>query len=620
MPSTPLLDRLRESVLVADGAMGSLLYSRGFGFSTCYDNLTLEAPIVVREIHLDYLKAGAQILLTNTYGASRSKLAQFNLEHKVREINERGAQLAKQMGGDEVYVAGAVGPLLTKPEKLTPEQMYEHIAEQVTALANGGVDFITLETFVSLDELIIALRAARSVCDLPVFCNMAFSENGATPAGIGITAALRRLMEERADGVGTQANAGPLGTLRIVEKMVQYTELPLLAKPASSMPQYLSGANFYLSHPDYFAQNCGEMVNRGASIVGGCIGTTPADIKALVDLIKDHAPVARHVKPLPSLAARVRPEGHVAEHYPTQGPITEVLSEKRAVIVEVDPPRGLDYRKQITGVQALCDAGIDAVTVADNSLATIRMDALVMSHIYQEECGLRAIMHVSCRDRNLIGMQSMLLGAQAMGVTNILCVTGDPASVGGQEGATSVFDLNSIKLVKLIGRLNAGENLIGDDLTVGTSFTRGVAFDPNAKRLEPVVRRLQKKIEAGADFGMSQPVYSRERAVETYKLTAELKFPLFIGLMPLVSERNALFLHNEVPGISIPADVLARMRGLTGKAARKVGLAISREIIDATWEYAPGYYFIAPFENANHVLPLVEYVREKERATAAVGS
>lgn len=611
------LTQLQETVIIGDGAMGTLLYSRGIPLDTNFEHLNLVRPELVRQAHADYAAAGARLLETNTFGANALRLGAIGLETKVAAINAAGARLARAAAGRDGFVAGAVGPLLPprgEAAELTATTKREIFTEQMTALAEGGVDLFLLETFTSLEDLELAV-AVSATLGLPSLAQMAFLEEGRTRDGVSAETAVQRLTVAGAAGLGANCGGGPRELLRVLERMARVTSLPLSAFPNSGFPEYHDGRYIYLATPEYFTAVARDMVAAGATLIGGCCGTTPEHIRALSTALTGSRPAPR---PLPA------PTG-VATAVTTQTPPPPGLAgtflaawgERPIITVELDPPRGLDCRKLISGARILTAAGADAISLAENPLARIRLGNIAAARTLHDEIGCATIVHITGRDRNLIGLHSDLMGAHLLGIRNILAVTGDPVAVGGESGASSVFDLNSIGILELLTALNGGRNLLGAELDGASTFLSGAAFNPNMASMDGQLRRLQKKITAGARFVQTQPVYDVAILQQLVTRIAPLGIPVLVGILPLVSERNAEFLHNEVPGITLPPAVRERMRGKSGAAGVKEGMAIARELITAGRGQVGGWYLMPPFGKIDLALELMDFIRSSTPSPSA---
>ncbi len=610
----PFLERLDREVLVGDGAMGTELYARGIDLAACFDALNLTDPDMVAAVHKSYIEAGADLIETNTFGANRVRLAQFGLETRAREINLAGSELARRQAGGRVYVAGSIGPFEGRwgEEEFTVDQIRDIFREQVKALVDGGVDLLIFETFSSLTHLLEGLTVAREETGgkLPVICQLAFIEGGRTAAGIVDITAAKELASAGADVIGANCISGPIRTLEVIERMALAVSSRLSASPNAGAPTFVNGRYIYASTSEYMAEYARRMVDAGVALVGGCCGTTPADIRAIVKRLgADRAVRPRRLSPAAvSVAA---PSGGGG-----RAPLPKFLADlprRKFITVELDPPKGMDTSGLMKTAKALAkEGGVDVFNLAENTMGTPRLSNIAMAHILQQETGVETLVHITCRDRNLIGLQSALMGAWALGIRHLLALTGDPAKIGPQPGATSVYDTQSFGLVDLIRKLNEGTNAIGNPIGKPTGFSIGVAFDPHGKKIEPQVNRLRRKVRLGAQYALSQPVYSVEKAVELYDKTADVGVPVFLGVMPLVSEKNAEYLHNEVPGISIPDDVRRQMHGLSGPAGRARGLALARGLVEELFSRASGFYIIPVFNHVEIALEMVRFVRSCE--------
>lgn len=600
------LDHIREQVLVGDGAVGTMLYARGVNLESGFERLNLTAPDLVTGLHVDYVAAGARVIETNTFGANRLRLAPLGLERQVRDINLQGALLARgAAAGKGVYVAGSMGPLPRvkgEGDVPSPDDIHAVFREQAALLAEGGADLLILETFADLEELKTALKAARET-GLPVVASMAFLEKGRISGGTTVERVALELAGAGADVVGANCGVGTLEMTRNIQRMASVTGLPLAAFPNSGFPEYLDGRLIYRATPEYFAARGLETVRAGANLVGGCCGTTPDHIRALAEALRGLAPEPRIISMPPS------PAPEAPRPVPERTGFLADWGKRTVITVELDPPRGLDCSRVLEGCRVLREAGADAINLAENPLSRVRMGNIALAELVQREVGIEVIVHITCRDRNLIGLQSDLMGASLLGIRSILAVTGDPAGMGGEPGASSVFDLNSIGLIGLLRDLNVGLNGAGNPIDRGTGFTIGAAFNPNVQKMEVQVARLEKKVAAGARFVQTQPLFDLERLDTMLGLTKGIGIPILPGILPLVSERNAEFLHNEVPGIVIPDEIRAQMRGKGKEEGVREGLAIAREFIDAARDRVGGFYIIPPFGNHRVAAELVRHIR-----------
>lgn len=601
--------RLRDEVLIGDGAMGTLLYNRGVSLDANFEHLNLVQPALVRQVHADYVQAGARLIETNTFGANAVRLGAIGLARKVDAINLAGARLAREAAGDQVLVAGAIGPLgrgRAEAVELEPSQWRKIFAEQANALARGGVDLLLLETFAELAELQEALAAAVAT-ELPVIAQFALFEGGNTRDGFAAEEVARRLEAGGAAMVGVNCGAGPRELLKVLPRLAGATGLPLSAFANSGFPEYVDGRSIYVATPDYFAARAREMVAAGATLVGGCCGTGPEHISAVAAAVAGMSPVMRpsvvtvaERTPLPVSAPQAEPEAE---------PGRWLQQHTVPVTVELDPPRGLDCSTVLASARQLVTAGVSAISLAENPLARIRIGNIALASRMRAETGAEVIVHVTGRDRNLIGLHSELLGAHLLGLRNILAVTGDPVSVSGEAGATGVFDLNSVGLLELLSAANAGRTLYGHELGAPTRFFAGAAFNPNGASIAGQVNKLRKKVLAGARFVQTQPVYDVAVLDRMVDATGEFEVPILLGILPLVSERNAEFLHNEVPGIVLPDNVRERMRGKNGAAGVREGMAIAGETIAAARGRVAGFYLMPPFGRVELALELLALIR-----------
>ena len=608
-----LLDRLRHGpVIIGDGAMGSQLYQRGAPLDAVFEYLNLLQPEMVGRVHQDYAAAGAELLETNTFGANPLRLGTFGLAGKSREINLAGARLARAAAGP-CWVAGSVGPLLrVRGEDSEPSATDRRAAfhEQMTALAEGGVDCFLLETFARTGELLLALEVAAEI-GLPAIAQLAFAEGGYTGDGLSAGEASRQLQARRPAAVGANCGAGPRELLKVLQDMAAATDLPLSAFPNSGFPEYIDGRHIYLATPDYFAALGGEMADAGATLLGGCCGTTPQHIQALAATVGGR-PAERRPAPSARRPAASRPPGDSPQK-PRLQPAGFLADWGRRpiVTVELPPPRGLDVATVMSRAEKLAAQGVDAINLAENPLGRIRMGNLALAARIQDRIGIEVIAHVTGRDRNLLSLHSELMGAHLLGLKTLLAVTGDPVAVTGATGATNVFDVNAVGLLKLVKAMNGGTNLYGADLGGRTAFLAGAAFNPNVDDLGGQLQKLTKKIAAGACFIQTQPVYDPAVLEELAAGLEPYDLPCLIGIMPLVSERNALFLHNEVPGIRLPDAVLDRMRGISGADGAAIGGAIAEELLDQALELGfKGFYLMPPFGRIELVDRLLAKIRQ----------
>lgn len=611
------LAALDERILIGDGAMGTMIYSRGFALNKCYEELNLSSPRVIKVIHKEYVEAGAEFIETNTFQANRIRLKRFELEKKVREINLAGVKLARETAGSDLFVGGSVGPIAgaSRTEEFSEAQKFDAFKEQIEALAEGGCDTIVLETFTDLAELRLALKAARAACDLPVVAQMSFHEKARTPLGVKAEDAVAALEADGAEVIGVNCSVGPHWALGAVEIMGRLTKVKLSAFPNAGMPQYVDGRYMYLTTPDYFVQMARKMVDAGVNLIGGCCGTDPTHIKALAEKLKNARPRPRAVLRQSQIAVR-EPEPK-PDKPARKKSFFDRIGKEPVIVVELDPPRSLDMDKTIKGAHRLRKAGVDAITVGDNPLAIIRVGNLGVSAAFERE-GIPTIAHMSCRDKNLIALQSSIMEAHVQRITSLLAITGDPAKVGDQPNATSVYDVNSIELIRMIAMLNEGKNYQGSSVKVATSFKIGCAFNPNKSRIDHEISRLKKKIAAGAHYALSQPCYDVESIESVWtRLAQECPgFPVFYGFLPPISARNAEFLANEVPGITMPPSIIERMKSVPEEKQLDEGLKLSKELLEFASKFTQSFYMILPFNRTDIGAEFVKFVKSRKHAPA----
>ena len=588
--------------------MGTLLLEGGVPLERCFEELCISEAERVRKIHEDYLAAGARVIETNTFGANAVRLERFGLAERAREINSAAAQLAKvAVGANDVCVAGSVGPLgITADEAETRGINRAAVfAEQLSALLDGGVDVIFFETFLDYDELALALGEKMKLSKVPVICSLACEPEGRLPSGLTLVDAFRKLTALGADVVGVNCMNGPRATVQLLRRVP--LDFLLSAYPNAGYPKYHEGRFIYHTAPDYFSKLAREMVAQGARLLGGCCGTTPRTIAAIAAAIVDLAPVrSKSLGALVELAAVVRPKAIT----PTEESLIDRMAAgHRVIICELDPPKTLALEKYFAGAQALVRAGCDAITLADNSLAILRVSNLAVGAMLKERFGITPLLHLSCRDRNVLGLQSELLGMAALGMRHVLPLTGDPARVGDHPGAASVYDVNSVELIGIIKRMNEGFNHAGKSINAATQFVIGCTFNPNSKNLDAQISRLERKVAAGAQYVMTQPVFDLHILDRMESRAGGIGVPIFTGVWPLLSGRQAEFLHNEVPGIIVPDEVRTKMAGREGGEGCACGLEIARQIVEAALERFSGVYLITPFLKYSTTVELATFAR-----------
>jgi len=592
-------ERLGKEVIVFDGGVGTYLYEKGIYINACFDELNLTNPDLVLQVHRDYVSAGADVLETNTFGANRFKLASYNLDGKVAEISRRGVELARAAAGDAVLVAGSVGPLGIQIEplgRLSFDEAKDAFREQVAALLEGGADLIVLETFGHIPELLQAIRAVRELsADIPLMAQATISDELTLLSGAPLEAFAREVGAQKVDVIGLNCSVGPKSMLDGLEMLKPLTALPVSVQPNAGNPQSIGGRNLYMTSPEYLAEYAKRFIQTGAAIVGGCCGTNPDHIRAIRRAVQALQPATRMDLRAETLAVKAPEAVRVYEKTEKSRFFTKVHRSEFVTLVELVSPRGVSPSVQVEKARRLHQLGIDAVNIPDGPRASARMSALALAVIIQREVGIEAVLHFACRDRNVIGMQSDLLGAWALGLRNILAITGDPPKLGNYPDATAVFDVDSIGLTNLINRLNHGLDLAGNPIGDPTGFSIGVGVNPGAINLEEELRRLDWKVDAGAEYMITQPVFDIGILERFMRRIAHVKIPLICGIWPLSSFRNAEFMNNEVPGASVPPQIMDRMRRATTKeAAFAEGVSIARETYERVRRDVAGVQLSAP--------------------------
>jgi homocysteine S-methyltransferase len=632
-PRQTLLQQLTDpdAFILFDGAIGTTLYANGVYINQCYDELNLRSPDLVRSVHRSYRDAGAEVLETNTFGANRLKLAAFGLEAQVEEINRAAATLARDVAGDDLLVAGAVGPLGVRLEPYGPTSLSEareYFAEQMRGVRAGGADCVILETFSDLHEIEQAILAARELDPaIPVIAQMAIGEDGLTAYGAGPAQIARALDGYGADIVGLNCSVGPQAILAAIEGMAGQTRRKLSAQPNAGMPRQVAGRTMYMASPEYLATYARNLLQAGAKVLGGCCGTTPAHIRAIAQGVRPLVPrMARTDRQRDSGNAAGSRSGvqvgpDAAGGAATQQGVTPVPFAQRSrwaakiargefvTSVEIVPPRGVDPNRMLGDVATLKEGGVDAVNVPDGPRAQSRMAAVLTSVLIEQRVGIDTVTHYCCRDRNLLGMLSDLLGASAVGLRNILIITGDPPKMGPYPDATAVFDIDSIGLTNLVRNLNRGLDPGGNAIGAPTQFAIGVGVNPAPIDLDHELRRFDYKVEAGAEYAITQPVFDL-RQIETFlKRIEHVRIPIIAGVWPLVSVRNAEFLANEVPGVVIPPEVIARMRKASDQSREHAvaeGIRIAQEMVAGLGAAVQGIQVSAPLGRADLALQVLQ--------------
>jgi methionine synthase / methylenetetrahydrofolate reductase(NADPH) len=592
------LSRIKRSPVLCDGAMGTLLYSKGVFINRCYDELNLSQPELIRGIHHEYLQAGAEIIETNTFGANSFRLARHSLVDRVHDMNVMGARLAREAAKSfDVWVAGSVGPLGTRIEplgKTSFEEARQSFREQIAALAEGGVDLLMLETFGYLKELHQAMLAAKEVAPgLPLIVHVTIDEDGNCLDGSDPETFTPRLEEWGADVIGCNCSVGPVAMLDAMERVRAATSLPLAAQPNAGIPRSVEGRNIYLCSPEYMASYARKFVAAGVRLIGGCCGTTPDHIRVMKSALR--VGEARGKTASVHVSSGATPAAVPAKPLAERSTLGAKLARNEFVtMVEVVPPKGTDVSKELDGSRFLKSVGVDVVNIPDSPRASARMSNQALSLLVQRDAGIDAILHYTCRDRNVLCIQSDLLGAAAVGIKNLLCVTGDPPKMGNYPDATAVFDVDAIGLVNIVHNLNRGLDIGGNPIGAGTGFVVGVGANPGLTDLDEEIRRFEYKVKAGAEYAITQPVFDIRLLENFLRRIEPYRIPVIAGIWPLMSVRNAEFMKNELR-VSVPDSILERMaRAQTPEAARAEGVAIAREMLVAVRHTVQGAQISAP--------------------------
>lgn len=591
------LEQLKKAPILCDGAVGTLLYAKGIFINRCYDELNLSQPELIREIHNDYLHSGAQIIETNTFGANHFRLERHGLADRVRDINVAGVKLAREAAKNfDVWIGASVGPLGVRIEplgKLSLQEARDAFREQIAALSEAGVDLILLETFGYLEEIHQALQAANDVNpDLPVVAQVTIDEDGNCLDGSAPEIFVPRLAEWGADVIGCNCSVGPVAMLDAMERVRALTSLPIVAQPNAGIPRSVEGRNIYLCSPEYMASYARKFVAAGVNLVGGCCGTTPEHIKEMKSALRVGGARTK------TATAKVKADATVAA---PAVPLEKrsCLGRKLAVgefatMVEIVPPKGTDIRKEIEGGRFVKSVGVDAINIPDSPRASARMSNQALSLLMQQQVGIEAVLHYTCRDRNVLGIQSDLLGASAVGIHNLICITGDPPKMGNYPDATAVFDVDAIGLVNIVRNLNCGLDIGGNPIGAGTSFVIGVGANPGVPNIDEEIRRFEFKVQAGAEYAVTQPVFDLSLLENFLRKIEQFRIPVLAGIWPLVSARNAEFMKNELR-VSVPDSILERMsKAKTPESAREEGVHIAREMLLAVRGMVQGAQISAP--------------------------
>ena len=598
------LNQLQNNILVADGAIGTILYSEGL--DTCPEAYNLTHPDKVERIHRSYIEAGADVIQTNTYGANFEKLKPFGLEHKVKEIHKAAVKLQKRAATKNTFILGTVGGFRgIKQDDISLSTIQYHTENQIDTLIEEGVNALLFETYYDLDELKRIVTWTKRNYDIPVVAQLTASNTTYLVDGTEINDALAQLVTCGADVVGLNCHHGP----HHMEKSFSHIALPdnayLSCYPNASLLDIENSEFKYSDNAQYFGAVAEKLIEQGVRLIGGCCGTTPQHIHYIKSSVSHLSPV-NHKKVIP-----IHKKSNQRRTDSIKQSLTSKVKQGPTVIVELDTPKHLDTDLFFENIGKLDAAHIDAVTLADNSLATVRISNIAAASLIKQRYDIEPLVHITCRDRNLIGLQSHLLGLSLIGVNEILAITGDPSKVGHLPGSTNVYDVNSKGLTELALRFNQGINTDGDALKKHTNFNIAGAFDPNVRKLDGAVKRLEKKIASGMSYFITQPVYSKEKIIQVYEATKHLNIPIFIGIMPIASYNNALFLHNEVPGIKMSESVLNQFKAVKDdkEKTKELSLRLSKDLIDTVHQYFNGLYIITPFQRVDYSLELAAYSR-----------
>lgn len=617
--SLDLLSRLKQRPVLCDGAMGTLLYAKGVYINKCYDELNLTQPDMVRQIHQEYLNAGAEVIETNTFGANSFRLSGHGLAEKVRDLNVRGAQLAREAAdafnlkkAGSALVAGSVGPLGIRIEplgKIAREEARASFREQVQALADGGVDLLVLETFGYLQELHQAILAAREVApELQLVAQVTIDEDGNCLDGASPETFAAKLDEWGADVIGCNCSVGPVAMLEAIERIRQITTRPLSAQPNAGIPRNIEGRNIYLCSPEYMASYARKFAGAGVAFIGGCCGTTPEHIKAINSALRMNDAKGK-TGSFQVISDRRRESKIIPPPLAQRSGLGRKLAAGEFVtLVEIVPPKGLDFRKEVEGARFLKSSGIDAINIPDSPRASARMSNLALCTLVQQQAGIETVLHFTCRDRNVLSLQSDLLGCQAMGLKSLICITGDPPKMGSYPDATAVFDVDAIGLVNIVHSLNFGLDIGGNPIGNGTTFAIGVGANPGVLNIDEEVRRFEYKVEAGADYAVTQPVFDIALLEQFLRRIEHCRIPVLAGIWPLTSVRNAEFMKNELR-VSVPDSIIDRIsRAPNAEAARAEGIQIAREMLRQVRSLVQGAQVAAPLGRYSSAVQVLDGV------------
>ncbi len=610
--------KLQSKIVVADGAMGTMLYAKGIFINRCFDELNLSAPQIVKEIHQEYVRAGAEVIESNTFGGNRIRLNAFGFGEKFVSINQTGVRLAREAAGDRAFVAGAIGPLGAPIEPLGPISFAEArsiFKQQAEALIEAGIDLLVLETFYDLSELREAIFAAREAAgpEMVIVAQVTVEDDGTLRDGTSTETFTRSLDEWPVDVIGINCSAGPKTVLDTIEKMVPLTTKALSAMPNAGLPAKVEGRNIYLCSPEYMAQYARRFLQAGVRLIGGCCGTTPEHIKNICSEVRSLQPVQHRTVAVETIDETKPPVKRLAKIPIEQKSALgkSLATGKFVAFVEILPPRGVDASKEIAGAKLCKEHGIDCINVPDGPRASARLSAQVTCQLIQQHAGIEAVLHFCCRDRNILSMQSELLGAHTTGVRNLICITGDPPRMGSYPDATAVFDVDAIGLTNIVNQLNQGLDIGGNPTGSQTALLIGVGANPGAPNMDEELRRFAWKVEAGAEYVVTQPVFDLDLLEAFLKKTEQYKIPFVAGIWPLTSYRNAEFMVNELR-VPVPDEYMDRMRRAdSAEKARAEGILIAREMSARVRRIVQGVQLSAPFGRYEMAIQVAEALGER---------
>ncbi|MBQ2645336.1 bifunctional homocysteine S-methyltransferase/methylenetetrahydrofolate reductase [bacterium] len=606
-----IIDKLIETPLIFDGAMGTVIYEKGVFVNACFDELNITNAKLIKSIHKEYVDAGCDVILTNTFGANKFKLEKYGLAEKIYDINFNGAKIAKEIAGEKIYVLGSVGPCLNNDSVITVENI-DNIKEnyniQIQALKDGGVNGIIFETFNNIEELEIAVEIVKNK-QLPVIASLSCTKEKETLSGLNIKDAIIHLDKNpNIDAIGLNCTIGPHAMLSVLEDVIKLTSKPFIAQPNAGQPQNIDGRMIYMATPEYFTTYCQNYIRLGVRGVGGCCGTNASHIKEMAKTIKALSGVKKHVqigniKNENTVNIAIKPKEEKSNF------AKKLFSGEKVSTIEITPPRSVILDTMLEKVRLCKEAGIDAINIPDGPRASSRISPMVASLVIEKEIGMETILHYCCRDRNLIGMQSDLLGGYAAGLKNYLIITGDPPKLGDYPDATAVFDIDAVGLTKVVYNLNHGQDIAGNVINPPTAILIGVGANPCAVDKEKELQHLYNKYNAGAEYVITQPIFDYKELLKFIENANKkgINLPFVAGIWPLVSLKNALFLKNEVPGVVIPDEVINRMeKAKTKDDGIKIGIDIAREIKEKIHSYVNGYQISAPFGKTELALEVLK--------------